>query len=292
MADVVRQAYERGQTDYSMEPLVRRAPGGSSVGSIQDGDAVIFCCRRGEREVELTEAFTDPDFAHFSRQRLDLLDFVILTLYHEKFKDLSVAFAPTRGSGTLGEVVSRAGLSQFRCSESEKFAHITFFLNGGVDEPFPGEVDRRIPSPKGLPFDQVPELSLPRVADEIIQALDKNFSLVITNFANGDVIGHTASRAAKLACAEVVSRRLGEVVEAALAADYAVLITADHGNLEEMTLPDGGLLLSNIVVDGGASLTIDRLVAPSMITPTLFIGLGGCGLKIVKRVKEHLMTLL
>lgn len=239
MADVVRQAYERGQTDYSMEPLVRRAPGGSAVGSIQDGDAVIFCCRRGEREVELTEAFTDPDFAHFSRQRLDLLDFVILTLYHEKFKDLSVAFAPTRGSGTLGEVVSRAGLSQFRCSESEKFAHITFFLNGGVDEPFPGEVDRRIPSPKGLPFDQVPELSLPRVADEIIQALDKNFSLVITNFANGDVIGHTASTSAKIACAEAVDHHLSRVVSRAVENDYITLITADHGNLEVLWTPEG-----------------------------------------------------
>ena len=119
MADMVRQAYARGQTDYSMEPLVRINPDGTPMGPISDGDAVIFCCRRGEREVELTETFTDPEFTHFPRRRLDLLDFVILTLYHEKFKDLSVAFAPTRGSGTLGEVVSQAGLQQFRCSESE-----------------------------------------------------------------------------------------------------------------------------------------------------------------------------
>ena len=239
MANLVRQAYERGQTDYAMEPLVRRTPNGSVVGEIRDGDAVIFCCRRGEREVELTETFTDPEFPHFPRRRLDLLDFVILTLYHEKFKYLSVAFTPTKGSGTLGEVVSQAGLRQFRCSESEKFAHITFFLNGGVDEPFPGETDSRIPSLKGVPFDQVPELALPQVADEVIQALNKDYHLVITNFANGDVIGHTASTHAKISCAEAVDQHLSRVVSEAVKNDYITLITADHGNLEVLFTPEG-----------------------------------------------------
>jgi len=115
LAEAVRQAYKRGQTDYSMEALVRMTPDGAPIGAIKDGDAVIFCCRRGEREVELTEVFTDTVFDYFPRQPLDLLDFTILTLYHEKFKGLSVAFAPTKSSGTLGEMVSKAGLKQFHC---------------------------------------------------------------------------------------------------------------------------------------------------------------------------------
>ena len=123
---------------------------------------------------------------------------MILTLYHDKFKDLPVAFAPSKLDHTLGEVLSKAGKSQMRCSESEKFAHVTFFLNGGNNQPYPGEVDVRIPSPKGIPFDQVPELSLPAVADEVIHGLHQGVDCIVTNFANGDVIGHTSNTAAKL----------------------------------------------------------------------------------------------
>lgn len=238
LADAVRLLYREGQTDYSLEPLVRVTEDGQPLGRIQDGDAVIFCCRRGEREIELTEAFTDPDFAHFERDQLDL-DFVILTLYHEKFKDLPVAFLPSKISDTLGEAVSRAGLSQLRCAESEKFAHVTFFLNGANSQPFPGERDIRIPSPKGIPFDQKPEMSLPRVADAVVEGLAANFDLIVTNFANGDVIGHTANDAAKIQCARVVDQHLGRVVVAARELGYVILITADHGNIEVMRRPDG-----------------------------------------------------
>ena len=170
---------------------------------------------------------------------------MILTLYHDKFKDLPVAFAPARIQETLGEVVSRAGLRQLRVAESEKFAHVTFFLNGSNNQPFPGEDDIRIPSPRGIPFDQVPELSLDQVAGQLVKALgrqDSNqqpYDLIVTNFANGDVIGHTANCEAKIRCAELVDARLGQVVEAAVMANYVILITADHGNLEEMTNPDG-----------------------------------------------------
>ena len=131
------------------------------LGRIKDGDSVIFCCRRGEREIQLTEAFTEAGYDHFPRPDFQDLTFVILTLYHEKFKDLPVAFAPSKITDTLGEVISRAGLSQLHTAESEKFSHVTFFFNGGNNQPFAGEDDVRIPSPKGIPFDQVPELSLP-----------------------------------------------------------------------------------------------------------------------------------
>ena len=239
LAKTVSKLYNAGQTDYSLEPIVLVDSDGQPIGRIQDGDAVIFCCRRGEREIQLTEAFTEPGFDRFPRPDFQNLSFVILTLYHEKFKDLPVAFAPTKIKNTLGETVSRAGLRQLRVAESEKFAHVTFFLNGGENQPFDGEDDIRIPSPKGVPFDQVPVLSLAHVSEEVKRGTEKQYDLIVTNFANGDVIGHTANCEAKIQCAGIVDRYLGQVVNAALATDYVVMVTADHGNLEVMTNPDG-----------------------------------------------------
>ncbi len=239
LIETVLDLYRDGQTDYSLEPIVLVDMQGRPIGRIQDGDAVIFCCRRGEREIQLTEAFTQSGFDHFPRPDFHNLVFVTLTLYHEKFKDLPVAFAPARVTGTLGETVSRAGLRQLRVAESEKFAHITFFLNGGEGQPFDGEDDIRIPSPKGTPFDQVPELNLSKVIDEVRRGIEQRYELIVTNFANGDVIGHTPNREAKIQCARIVDRHLSHVVEAARVADYVVMIVADHGNLEVMTNPDG-----------------------------------------------------
>jgi 2,3-bisphosphoglycerate-independent phosphoglycerate mutase len=239
MAETVRDLYTEGQTDYSLAPIVVVDGAGNPIGRIRNHDGVIFCCRRGEREIQLTEAFVESQPGNFPRQRMDDLTFVILTLYHEKFKDLPVAFSPTRIKDTLGETVSRAGLRQLRVSESEKFAHVTFFFNGGNNQPFASEEDVRIPSPRGVPFDMVPGLSLDAVAEAVILGIKNGYDLIITNFANGDVIGHTQNREAKIRCAEIVDSQLGEVVQNALAADYVVLVTADHGNLEEMTNADG-----------------------------------------------------
>ncbi len=239
LAEGVRQLYAEGQTDYSLEPLVLTDGDQNPIGRIQNGDAVVFCCRRGEREIQLTEAFTDPDFKPFPRPNLDELTFVILTMYHEKFKDLPIAFAPTKIKDTLAECVSRAGMHQLHTSESEKFSHVTFFLNGGNNQAFVGEEDLRIPSPKGIPFDQVPELSLSQVADQVISGIEKKIELIVTNFANGDVIGHTSNNGAKIRCSKVVDEHLCRVVQFAVEHDYVTLITADHGNLEVMTNPDG-----------------------------------------------------
>jgi 2,3-bisphosphoglycerate-independent phosphoglycerate mutase len=239
IAKVVLELYAEGQTDYSLDPIVLTDTHSDPIGRITDGDAVIFCCRRGEREVELTEAFTEPDFSHFQRSFMEKLDFVILTLYHEKFKDLPVAFAPTKIQDTLGETISRAGLRQLHIAESEKYSHVTFFFNGGNNHPFQGEDDIRVPSPKGIPFEQIPELSLEQVTDKLLESIPKKYDFIVTNFANGDVIGHTSNQEAKIQCASLVDRRLGQVVKAAMEADYVILITADHGNLEEMTNPNG-----------------------------------------------------
>lgn len=239
LAIKVRQLYSEGQSDYSIEPCVRINEKGDPLGRITANDSVIFCCRRGEREIELTDAFVDTSFPHFERTQLDHLYFVILTLYHEKFKDLPVAFMPVKIKETLAEVISQAGLSQLHCSESEKFAHVTFFLNGGNNKSFAGETDIRVPSPRGIPFDQLPQMNLPEVVEKVREGITQAYDFIVTNFANGDVIGHTQNTDAKIACAQFIDQALQEIVEFGLAADYVVLVTADHGNIEVLLTEDG-----------------------------------------------------
>ena len=240
LAAAVRAAYADGENDYSMAPLARLGADGAPLGKIRAGDAVAFCCRRGEREIELTDAFTDEAFSGFDRPRIPELDFAILTMYHDKYAGkLPIAFAPARVEKPLAQLVSEAGMRQLHTAESEKFAHVTFFFNGGANEPFPGEDDVRFQSPKGVPFDSVPELSLPQVADRVIEGLGEGYEFIVTNFANGDVIGHTANCDAKVDAAGHVSRHLERVVEAAKRAGYVIAVTADHGNLEVMLTPEG-----------------------------------------------------
>ena len=282
LAESVKALYAEGQTDYALDPLVLVDEANQPIGRIKDGDAVIFCCRRGEREVELTEAFTDPDFSHFERPDLSNLNFIILTLYHEKFVHLPVAFAPTKLQATLAETISRAGLRQLHTSESEKYAHVTFFFNGGNNQPFPGEDDTRIPSLQGVPFDQAPELSLPRVAAQVVQGIEQGYDFILANFANGDVIGHTANNDAKLRCAAIVDHWLGQVVDAARSVGYVTLITADHGNLEEMVTPEGGPHVAHtsnpvnfILVDPSTATPVslrDGVLAD--VAPTVLAALG------------------
>jgi 2,3-bisphosphoglycerate-independent phosphoglycerate mutase len=239
LSQAVQDLYAAGQTDYSIEPIVLVDSQGNPQGLIEDSDAVIFCCRRGERQVQLTEAFVDPQLDIFPRKKFSHLPFVILTLYHEKFKGLPVAFAPTRLGDTLAEVVSRNQLHQLHIAESEKFSHVTFFFNGGNNQPFTGENDLRIPSPKGIPPDQLPELSLRQVTEQLVRSLPQGYDFIVANFANGDVIGHTQNRQAKIKCAEYLDTHLGHVIQAALSADYLVVLTADHGNLERLVTPGG-----------------------------------------------------
>ncbi len=239
LAQAVQELYAEGQTDYSFEPVILTGASGTPIGRIEDNDAVIFCCRRGEREVQLTEAFAELEPDHFPRKKFSHLPFVILTLYHEKFKDLPVAFAPTKIADTLSEILSNKNLRQLHVSESEKYSHVTFFFNGGNNQPFNGETDCRIPSPRGIPAEKNPELSLKLVADRLIRGLEEGYDFIVTNFANGDVVGHTQSREAKIKCAEYVDEYLGRVIEAAHREGYTVMVTADHGNLEELYTAEG-----------------------------------------------------
>lgn len=234
LAKAVEAAYAAGQTDYYLEPMARVDADGAPVGKIRSGDSVIFCCRRGEREIELTEAFTQPDFNRFERDYMDDLHFVIMTMYHEKFKHLPIAFAPEKVQKPLAQIVSEAGLRQFHCAESEKFAHVTFFFNGGENRPFEGETDVCVPSPKGIPFDQKPELSLNGVCEKVRGAVKEAYEFIVVNFANGDVIGHTSNSEAKIAAAHIVSEHVRDLTEFAKGNGYIVAVTADHGNIETL----------------------------------------------------------
>ena len=239
LARAAEKRYETVASEYHFEPMNLYDKKGKPVGLVKPGDGVIFCCRRGERETELTDAFTDPDFKGFDRTRLDPLDFVILTMYSEKYTYLPIAFAPAKVQKTLAQVLSEQGKTQLHLAESEKYAHVTFFFNGGNQQPFAGEKDIRVPSHKGVPFETVPELKLPEVAEQLRQGLDEGYDFIVTNFANGDVIGHTSSDEAKPKACEAVSRYVGLAVKHAREQGYTVLVTADHGNIEILHTPEG-----------------------------------------------------
>lgn len=229
----VRKAYERGLDDYHMTGICPEP----AIGRIKDGDSVVFCCRRGEREIELTELFTMPN-PPVAVHSLKDLGFVLLTLYHENFSHLPIAFAPIQARNPLAQVLSENHKTQLHIAESEKFAHVTFFFNGGRNEPFEGETDTCVPSPHAAAFETVPRLSLDEVANHLIDSLGC-YDFIVANFANGDVIGHTASKPAKLEACEAVSQNLERVAKEALKKGYAVCITADHGNIEKLFTIDG-----------------------------------------------------
>jgi 2,3-bisphosphoglycerate-independent phosphoglycerate mutase len=240
MAEAVRAAYRAGQEDEALEPLVRVDDSGQPVGSIQDGDAVIFYDIRGEREIELTAAFVDRDFPHFSRPPM-AVPFVTMIEYHPDL-DVQVAFPPlAQLADTMTEVVSRAGLRHTKVVESEKAIHISFFLNGKVQAPFPGEQRVIIHSPRPTSHSEMPpKMSAAAVADAAIEALgDPLNALVTVNLCNVDVIGHIENPDAIRQAVETVDSQAGRIIDAARAAGVTTILTADHGTVERWYYPDG-----------------------------------------------------
>lgn len=238
---VIEDSYAKGVTDEFVLPTVILRQDGKPTPRISNGDGVIFFNFRADRARELTRAFTEPNFSGFSVQnRPNLIGFVTLTRYDETF-DLPVAFPPQVLTRILGEEVSRAGLSQLRIAETEKYAHVTYFFNGGEEKPFAGEDRVLIPSPREVrTYDLKPEMSAYEVADTLINRIASNdYALVVVNFANGDMVGHTGVLSAAIRACEVVDECVGRVVEAWKRKGGAAIITADHGNAEVMIAPDG-----------------------------------------------------
>lgn len=233
-AEGLAAAYGAGQTDEFVVPF--RVAGVD--GKVEKGDSLIFFNFRPDRARELTHVFTDPEFAGFPRKETALpVHFVSMTEY-EKGLQAAVAFPPEEIKDTLAEVVSRAGLHQLHIAETEKYAHVTFFFNGGREQPFPNEDRILVPSPKVATYDLQPEMSAYLVTEKLQEALAKDlYDLVILNFANPDMVGHTGSLEAAVKALEAVDECVGSLAETVLQKGGALCITADHGNLEEMEDP-------------------------------------------------------
>lgn len=238
--EALAAAYERDETDEFVAPTLV-APGDEEPAKVSDGDAVVFMNFRADRARQLTRAFIEPDFDGFDvSDRPDLAAFVTLTRYDKDF-DCPVAFPPATLDNLFGEVVAARGLSQLRLAETEKYAHVTYFFNGGREQPFAGEERVLIPSPKVATYDLQPEMSAPEVTDALVDAIQGGqYDVIVCNYANPDMVGHTGVFDAAVRAVECVDQCLGRIVEAVDGAGGAMLITADHGNVEKMRDPTTG----------------------------------------------------
>jgi 2,3-bisphosphoglycerate-independent phosphoglycerate mutase len=257
----VQQAYDNDVSDEFVLPTVIVNPDGTPVARVASGDALIFYNFRPDRGRQLTRAFVQPDFdamvhKHYQAQaaqgqplpktifqrgpQLEDLYYATMTQYEEGLP-VRVAYPPHRVSNPLAQVVSAAGLQQFHTAETEKYPHVTFFLNGGREQPFEGEDRALVPSPKVATYDLQPEMSAAGVAEGLLKAIDsEKYDLIVVNFANPDMVGHTGVIPAVIKACETVDDCMGRVVLAVQALGGAVLIIADHGNAEQMIDPETG----------------------------------------------------
>lgn len=214
---------------------------------IKDGDGVIFCNFRSDRARELSSVFAKDDFKEFARKELKL-QLASMTLYDKNVK-IPVIFEKDNPTNTLAEVISNAGLSQLHTAETEKYAHVTFFFNGGVEEPFLNETRVLIPSPNVATYDLQPQMSAPKVAEAVKLAMKNQTDFIVVNFANGDMVGHTGVYEAAIKAVEAVDYELGLILEEAKKENYNIVLTSDHGNCEMMKDEDGNTLTNHTVGD-------------------------------------------
>jgi 2,3-bisphosphoglycerate-independent phosphoglycerate mutase len=232
--DAIKDAYRRGETDEFVRPSIVLSPHMKAKHHVNTHDSIIFFNFREDRAREITRTFVQGKFRKFRRSKIIDLHFVCLTQYDKAIK-APVAFPPEIPKDILGEVASKHRLRQFRIAETEKYAHVTYFFNGGKEGPFPKEERLLIPSPKVTTYDKTPAMSAPKIAKEVIKRLDKKtYDLIILNFANADMVGHTGDIDATIKAVQAADYQLGRVAKAARKNDYELIITADHGNAEQM----------------------------------------------------------
>ena len=243
----LRQSYERGVTDEFVEPIVitqemRHGQSGVPVGTIRDDDAVIFFNFRADRARQITRALVEPGFDRFSdAKRPSNLLFVAMTQYEKTWPWLRFVLAPEKLEHILAQVFAEQNLRNLRCAETEKYAHVTYFFNGGVEKPFAGEERILVPSPKVPTYDLKPEMSAEGITDAVVKAIEKGqFDAIIMNYANADMVGHSGKLEAAIKAVEAVDAGLGRVYQALQPRGGAWLITADHGNAETMIDPVTG----------------------------------------------------
>lgn len=277
----VAASYAAGVTDEFVEPVVVTGADGAPIAAVSEGDALIFFNFRPDRAREITRAFVDPAFTGFARPHVPSVRFVCLTEYDPTIP-AAVAFPKDLPCCVLADVVAEAGLRQLHIAETEKYAHVTFFFNGGAEPPKAGEERILVPSPKVATYDLQPEMSAPEVTRRLVGAIEADSAdLYIVNYANCDMVGHTGVLGAAIAAVEAVDAGVGAVVDAVRARGGAVLITADHGNAEQMHDPsDGGAFTAHTlspvplicVADGASSLHSGGILAD--VAPTVCALLG------------------
>ncbi|PWT78966.1 MAG: 2,3-bisphosphoglycerate-independent phosphoglycerate mutase, partial [Acidobacteria bacterium] len=233
-AVTVDQQYKNGKTDEFMPPLIFAY---ANEQRVRDGDSVLFFNFRADRARQLSQAFLLKDFVGFDREVWPQIHFTSLTQYDVRYSSPFV-FAPEELKNILGDVVSAAGKKQLRIAETEKYAHVTYFFNGGIEKPFSGEDRKLIPSPKVATYDLKPEMSAFEVTDELLARM-ANYDLIILNFANPDMVGHTGVVEAGIKAVEAVDACVARIIPKLLELDGKSLVTADHGNCEQMRNPDG-----------------------------------------------------
>ena len=237
--EVIRAAYERNETDEFITPTVI-VRDGQPVAPMRDGDSLICFNYRADRMRQIVRALTQPDFDGFDVSDRPTLYVGTMTSYDRTF-DLPVAYPPQSMVNIVGEVVSNAGMRMFRTAETEKYAHVTYFFNGGVETPFPGEDRLLVPSQKVATYDLAPEMSAPGVTDVLCGAIEeREHEFILCNYANGDMVGHTGSMPATLQAVETVDACLARVMRSSEKAGARLLVTADHGNCEMMIDPETG----------------------------------------------------
>ncbi|MGC9310245.1 MAG: 2,3-bisphosphoglycerate-independent phosphoglycerate mutase [Candidatus Aenigmatarchaeota archaeon] len=238
--DAVKQAYKRGdKTDYYIRPTVIADKKKQPLALIGNKDSVIFFNFRTDRPRQLTAAFTKKTFTRFKRGRLPKVLFTTMTQYDKTFK-CPFAFSEEAVKNSLGEILSKSNLKQLRIAETEKYAHVTYFFNAQNEKPNKGEKRIMVPSPKVPSYDLKPEMSAPKIAKELVRQIEGGkFDFILANFANCDLVGHSAVKKAIIKAVEVVDECVGEVTKAGLDNGYTVVLTADHGSAEDKLYPDG-----------------------------------------------------
>ena len=276
--EAIEKSYADDKNDEFVVPTVI-VEDGKPLGLIKEGDSIVFGNFRPDRAREITRAINDKEFTGFERETLDLV-FVTMTQYDKTLEGVEVAYRPEAITNTLGEYVASKGLNQLRIAETEKYAHVTFFFNGGVEKENEGEDRALIASPKVATYDLKPEMSAPELTDELIKRLDSDkYDMIILNYANPDMVGHTGVMEAAKAAVEAVDTCLGRVVDKVLELDGTVFITADHGNAETMIDAETGNPFTAHTTDpvpfvwvsnhtDGKSLKDGKLadIAPTMLT--------------------------
>ena len=267
--DAVAQSYANNVTDEFMEPVVC-----DSDGTISDNDSVIFFNYRPDRAREITRAIVDPDFDGFQREFFPTT-YVCNTEYDASMPNVLVAWPRIAVKNGLGEYLSSMGMTQLRIAETEKYAHVTFFFNGGVETQYPGEDRVLVPSPKVATYDLQPEMSAVEVCDKCVERIESGaYDVIILNFANCDMVGHTGVLEAAIKAVETVDTCVGRVVEATLKMGGIAMVTADHGNAEDMKQPDGSPMTAHttnlvpfILCGAGTELRPGRLadIAPTIL---------------------------